>query len=104
MCCLRDYTQTPVKQPHKIKTQNSVHAWTLHETPGVQEKCTQVIYLKDQSIRSHEDPYVMYRIDTGFVHQYCHTYIHILRSDFICYIHIIILICFLYFTYFIYTF
>jgi hypothetical protein len=41
--------------------QNSVNL--LHETPGVQETCTQVTYLKDQFIQSHEDPHVMYRID-----------------------------------------
>jgi hypothetical protein len=40
--------------------------WILHKIPGVQEKCTQVIYLKDQLIRSHADPYVMYRTDTGY--------------------------------------
>jgi hypothetical protein len=32
------------------------------------KKCKQVTYLKDQFIRSHEDPHVMYRTDTGFLH------------------------------------
>jgi hypothetical protein len=27
-----------------------------------------MIYLKDQFIRLHKDPYIMYTIDTGFVH------------------------------------
>jgi hypothetical protein len=46
--------------------------WILHKVPVVQDKVhkvyIQVTYLKDQYILAHEDPYVMYRIDIGFVH------------------------------------
>jgi hypothetical protein len=65
-----------------------------------------VIYLKNQFICSHEDQYVMYRIDTGFVHWCCRTYVHILRSDDIfifLYSHFHTYM-FLYFTSFIFTF
>jgi hypothetical protein len=61
-------------------------------------------FLALQFIRSHEDPYAMYTIDTGFLHWYCRTYIHILRSDAILiflYSHFIIMF-FIFYIFYIY--
>jgi hypothetical protein len=32
------------------------------------KKCIQVIYLQEQCIRSHKDPYVTYMIDSSCLH------------------------------------
>jgi hypothetical protein len=56
-----------VTYPHKIKPRIP-YMRGYKVKYRVQERFKPVIYLKDQFIRSHEGSYIMYRIDTSFLH------------------------------------